>query len=717
MFARWRLTLFVLAASAAWSLAAAAQSSGPIGPGHPAYGPRTGCAFKFDLSPPLRDMKPLPYPDRDEEDVREVPNQDPPNRFNGKEHLGVDPVVQTWQGDGAMPSPIKSFEGIRNINGVLPPDTQGDVGPNHYVQWVNLSMAIYDKSGNLKWGPYNGNTIWSGFGGPADGSNDGDPIVLYDRLADRWLISQFALPNYPSGPFYEYIAISQTPDPTGAWYRYGFMVSATLMNDYPHLGVWPDGYYMSVNEFSNGYYAGAGVYVFNRAKMLAGDPTASFQMFDLGSVNMEYYGLQPSHLEGSVSPAAGEPNTFLQFEDSAWGAYPTDRLMVWQFHVDWTNPAATTFGASGNPNAMLDTAPFDSSMCGGRRACIPQPSTTAKVDAISSKLMYRVQYRRFPSYKALILNHTVDVDGTDHAGVRWYELRDSGSGWSIYQQGTYAPDGDNRWMASAAMDKAGDLAVGYSISSAATYPGIRYAGRLPSDPLGTLGQAEQTLIAGSGSQTHSAARWGDYSAMSVDPADDCTFWYTQEYYQTTSSAGWQTRIGSFKFPSCGFSSSVVANPSTGPYPLAVSFTATINGGVPPLTYAWAFGDGTSGSGATASHTYAKAGSYTATLTVTDSAADTTTASAAITVTVAPPLISAAKALPNPFRLKLTGSNFHSGCTLTIGGTSVPVTYKSSTTLLAKGSAVKALLPKGTAVQLVVTNNDDGGVSAPFTYTR
>ncbi len=713
---RGTLMIVSFLAVALTALAISAQTAAPLGPGHPAYGPKTGCAVKFDVSPPLRDIPPVPYPEK-EEAIREVPNREPAFLSYGKEHLGVDPVVQSWRGEGSMPAPVVNFEGIRNFNGVLPPDTQGDVGPNHYVQWVNLSMAVYDKQGNLKWGPYNGNTVWSGFGGPCDNCNDGDPIVLYDRLADRWLISQFALPNYPSGPFYEYIAISQTGDPTGAWYRYGFEVSTDKMNDYPHLGVWPDGYYMTVNEFYPSSYAGVGAYVFDRAKMLRGDPTAGFQFFDLGDVDMSWYGMQPSHMEGSTAPPAGEPNTFIEFWDSAWGGYPTDRLLVWKFHVDWTTPSASTFGINGNPNLMLDTSTFDSSMCNGSRQCIPQPGTAAKIDAISSKLMYRVQYRNFPSYKTLVLNHTVDVDGTNHAGVRWYELRDSGSGWSVYQQGTYAPDGDNRWMGSAAMDKAGDIALGYSISSSSTYPGIRYAGRTPADPLGTLGQAEQTLMAGSGSQTHSAARWGDYSAMSIDPADDCTFWYTQEYYQTTSSAGWQTRVGAFKFPGCAFSSAVTANPTTGPYPLAVNFSASVTGGVSPYTYAWTFGDGASGTGATTSHTYAHAGTFSATVVASDNSGLSSTSAVSITVTVAPPVITSVQKLTNPFRLKVTGSNFHSGCTMTINGTSVPVTYKGSSSLIVKGSTVKALVPKGVAVSIVVTNPDDGGVSATYTYTR
>ncbi len=483
------------------AVAISAQTSAPLGPGHPAYGPKTGCAVASDLSMPLRDMIPRGLSRRGREGkIISFPTKYRRGISISRSTREWTQPSRSWHAKETMPGPVANWDGIPNLLGVNPPDTQGDVGPNHYVQWINVSMQIWDKTGHSLWGPYNGNTIWSGFGGPADSSNDGDPIVLYDRLADRWLISQFALPHYPNGPFYQYIAISQTGDPTGSWYRYAFKVSDTLMNDYPKLGVWPDGYYMSVNEFGTSGWAGVGVYVFDRTKMLAGDPTAAFQMFDLGTVSKDFGPLQPSHLEGSASPASGEPNTFVQFWDSAWGVYP-DSLLLWEFHVDWTNPSASTFGLLGQPNVNLTTDTFDSNMCNYQRTCIRQPGTSARVDAISDRLMYRVQYRRFPTYRTLVLNHTVDADGADHAGIRWYEVRDSGSGWGIFQQGTYAPDSDNRWMASAAMDGSGDIAVGYSVSSTTTYPSIRYAGRTPADTLGTLGQGEQTLIAGGGSQT------------------------------------------------------------------------------------------------------------------------------------------------------------------------------------------------------------------------
>ncbi len=506
---------------------------------------------KNDVSPPLRDIPPIEP--RAEPGDREIPLHPLPKSKVPKAPPEKDPVLQDRPGSfEQMPSPDRSFEGVNNRNGVLPPDTNGDVGLNHYVQTVNLSFAIWDKNGTLLYGPANTNTLWSGFGGPCEIKNNGDPIVLYDAAADRWLISQFALPNYPSGPFYECIAVSQTGDPTGAWYRYAFKISDTKMNDYPKFGVWPDAYYMSVNQFSGNSWAGAGAVAFEREKMLAG-LSAQMVYFDLYGVNPNLGGMLPSDLDGGNSPPAGSPNYFLQFDDNAWG-YPQDQVELWKFHVDWTNPSNSTFTG---PSAVATPA-FDSNMCSGLRNCIPQPGTTSRLDAIADRLMNRLAYRNFGSHESLVVNHTVDADGTDHAGIRWYELRSPGDTPVLFQAGTYAPDGDHRWMGSVAMDRRGNMALGYSVSSGTVYPSIRYTGRLAGDPLDTMAQGESTLISGSGSQTHSASRWGDYSMMAVDPRDDCTFWYTQEYYATTSSAGWQTRIGSFKFPSCSANDPVLS---------------------------------------------------------------------------------------------------------------------------------------------------------------
>jgi hypothetical protein len=284
--------------------------------------------------------------------------------------------------------------------------------------------------------------------------------------------------------------------------------------------------------------------VFERDKMLQGQ-TARMLYFDLYSTDANLGGMLPSDLDGSA-PAAGTPNYFVEVDDDAWG-YSPDQLQIWEFKTDWNNTPNTTFSKV----QTLPVAAFDSDMCGGARNCIPQPGGTA-VDAIADRLMYRLQYRNFGAHQTLVVNHTVDVDGANHAGVRWYELRKSGGPWAINQQSTFAPDSAHRWMGSIAMNGAGDMALGYSVSSASVYPSIRYTGRLAADPPGVMAQGEASLWAGSGYQTHSSGRWGDYSQMSVDPLDDCTFWYTAEYYASTAASGapWQTRIGSFRFSNC-----------------------------------------------------------------------------------------------------------------------------------------------------------------------
>jgi len=505
----------------------------------------------MDLSPALRDM-PVDGNQQTVNGSRNVYLLRLPKATRLSAPDAVDPVRQSVAGPLAMPAPLTSFDGLGNINGVHPPDTQGDIGydpatgTKYYVQWVNLSFAIWDVTSTptLIYGPVNGNTLWQGFGGPCETTNHGDPITLFDPIANRWLMSQFSI----NGPYYQCIAISQTANPTGAWYRYAFLVSPNKMNDYPKFGVWPDGYYMTVNQFTNGQsWGGAGVFVFERSKMLTGDPTATFQYFDLYSVDSNFGGMLPSDLDGPTLPPAGTPNYFMEVDDSTWIG-PNDAMRIWKFHVDWANPANTTFGLNGQPNAILPVAEW-TPLCTSTRACIPQPGTSVKLDAIGDRLMYRLAYRNFGDHEALVVNHTVNA-GSNIAGVRWYEVRNPGGTPVIYQQGTYSPDSTHRWMGSIAMDGQGNIALGYSVSSSSVYPSVRYAGRLVSDPLGTLPQTEASLVVGSGYQTSSYNRWGDYSMMSIDPVDDCTFWYTQEYMATSGYAPWSTRIGSFRFPSC-----------------------------------------------------------------------------------------------------------------------------------------------------------------------
>ena len=552
--------LVMMMLSPAWTFESTSNPSAEASGSPPPLKPVVVYAVQHDTSPALRDLASL-VP-KAGETPREIPLRSLSKSRPGSGALtGVangDPVVQSRLDAPNMLLPIQNFEGISNRNGVLPPDTQGDIGydpatgKKYYVQWVNLSYAIWDVTftPTQVLSPTNGNTLWSGFSGPCATTNDGDPITLYDPLDHRWFMSQFAIPS-DTGPFYyQCIAVSQTPDPLGQWYRYEYSFT-NKMNDYPKFGVWPDGYYMTINQFTDatqsGQWAGAGVAVFERDKMLTGQ-AARMVYFDLDSVNPSFGGMLPSDLDGLIPPPAGAPNYFAEVDDSTWIS-PTDALRIWNFYVDWVNTANSTFGVNGQPNVTLTVAGFDP-LCSVVQKCIPQPDTSQRLDAISDRLMHRLAYRNFGDHEALVVNHTVDA-GSGRAGIRWYQVRDPGGSPAIYQQGTFAPaDTEHRWMGSLAMDHTGDIALGYSVSSSNVYPSIRYTGRLVGAPLGEMALGEAIIITGTGSQTSIYGRWGDYSMMSVDPLDDCTFWYTQEYIQTTGDRPWRTRIGSFKFPSC-----------------------------------------------------------------------------------------------------------------------------------------------------------------------
>jgi hypothetical protein len=502
-------------------------------------------------------------------------------------------VVQTVAPPVAIPSPLGSFEGLNsqdNFNQyggyVLPPDTVGDVGPSHYVQAVNLLFRVYDKSGVAQTAPLPMSALFAPLGGLCSTSDDGDVIVVYDPLADRWLLSQFVVAT----PAHQCVALSQTGDPTGSYSLYDFPMPNTKFNDYPKFGVWSDAYYMSDNQFSDitpsATWEGAGAFAFDRAKMLAGDPNAGYVYFDLEPLDPTIGGLLPSDVDGLTPPPAGAPNVFAYFTATEFGD-AQDGLRLFDFHVDFASPGASTFGErSESPVAVASFDPtMNESIDGGAADCstglrwdfrddIPQPDASGlalcrRLDSLSDRLMFRLAYRNFGSHESLVTTHSVDVNFSaisssngHRAGVRYYELRrtlPSGS-FAVNEQASFAPDTNHRWMGSAAMDGSGDIAVGYSVSSGSTFPSIRYAGRLAGDPPNGLTQGETTLQAGGGIQTSTTSRWGDYSMLAVDPVDECTFWFTTEYYSaslagctTTSPPGtrcWQTRIGSFRFPSC-----------------------------------------------------------------------------------------------------------------------------------------------------------------------
>lgn len=526
--------------------------------------PIVGSAVAGDLSIPLRQMTVVAgTPDTRSVSIRRFTHIADTSQQLAEQSGFPDLALQTAATANAMPAPTVSFEGINDQTLVVPPDPNGAVGRLYYVQAVNFHLAVYQKSNGLAvLGPVPTNNLWAGFGGACESQNNGDPIVLYDQLADRWLVSQFAIPS-DTGPFFECVAVSQTEDPTGAWYRYAFQMPAVpgyangKFNDYPKLAVWPDAYYMSVNEFSDAspsaFFTGVGVFALNRLQMLSGAAMPSFVYFDVGAVNANFSSMLPANLDGTHLPPAGAPGYFAEVDEaSASAGWPVDAMRLWQFRVNWTNPVSSTFGLSSLPNNTLMVTPYSVVPCSGvyGLSCIPQPGAPS-VDAVGDRLMHRLVYRNFGDHEALVVNHTVYANNV--AGIRWYEVRDPSGAPTIYQHGTYAPDSIYRWMGSMAFDHTGNIAVGYSASSSSVYPSIRYAGRLVNDAAGQLSQGENTIFAGTGSQLNSGiqARWGDYSSMSVDPTDDCTFWYTNQYYPATAYYAWHTRIASFKFPNCG----------------------------------------------------------------------------------------------------------------------------------------------------------------------
>jgi hypothetical protein len=507
----------------------------------------------FDVSPPLRDITPLAIP---QEGTFGGMIIDPDSDLMGA--LGpqdLDPIVQSELGFPVIPQPLVSFDGPSNLSGVSPPDPVGDVGPNHYVAMSNLYFQIFDKTGASLYGPAANNTLWSGFGGACQTSNDGDPIVLHDQLSDRWILTQFTA----GGPtYFNCVAVSTTSDPTGTYYRYAFSTGSNFP-DYPKYGVWPDGLYISTREFAGGSsFAGVGAYAVNRAQLVAGNPTPTVISFlatpaSAGGAYNVGDGLLPSDMDGVIPPPAGSPNYFMGSMDNgaSYGA-PQDALTLWKFTADFTTPANSTFVLTNTiPITAYDTVPV---FCSGR-SCVPQPGTSNKIDSLAyrQRPLHRLAYRNFGTHEALVTNQSVEAS-TTMSGIRWWEIRSPNSAPVIYQEGTYAPgltDGVHRWMGSIAMDSAGNMALGYSASNASsTYPSSWYTGRLAADPLGEMPQGEASIINGTGSQTGSQ-RWGDYTSMNVDPLDDCTFWYVNQYLPTTSSVGWRLRIGAFKFDQCG----------------------------------------------------------------------------------------------------------------------------------------------------------------------
>ena len=569
--------------------------------------PRFSTAVAFDQSRPARDI------------ARESVRKAVPGALAaaGVEPLdirpdrGPIPADRGYSGDDALQSAgaksqltssldftntLANFEGLSNLDNfnlfgfrVNPPDPVGDVGRNHYVEMINLAFAVYNKQGNLLMGPLAIGDLWEDF--PVEDCTDpsGDPIVVYDQHVNRWILSQFTTRGLadPTLPFYDCVAISKTPDPTGVYYRYAFITQPDpdggfFFPDYPKYGVWTNSYVMTTRDFGTVDGYGISVYALEKAKMISGNPNARAVQFFLDSDVVPIYlmgdGLLPADLDGTRRPHDGDPVPVVGTMDDDFPFYgaPFDALNVFELSVLWNSVPLASFELVD----QIPVAEFDSVFpCGvvpgsappSARDCLPQPGITdgsQYLDILSyrQRPTWRLAYRNFGNYEAMVTNQSVEaLPGV--AGVRWYELRRTNGAYSLYQQGTYAPaDGVHRWMGSIAMDKHGNMALGYSVVNGIdVFPGIRYTGRMAGDPLGQMTLGEGVVIDGSGVQTTTNSRWGDYTSMNIDPKDDCTFWYVNEYYEVSglplplpppplpfpgTTAPWQTRIASFRVPGC-----------------------------------------------------------------------------------------------------------------------------------------------------------------------
>jgi hypothetical protein len=470
-----------------------------------------------------------------------------------------------------MPPPLVTFDGVASPQsgcGCEPPDTHGDIGPNHFIQAVNSSFKIFDKSGNTLAGPTTYNSLFAPLTGtPCSGSNAGDPFVFYDHLADRWVISDFAFPSL-SGPFYQCIAVSKTSDPvSGGWFLYGVQHDSDnplWLGDYPKFALWnnpaPGGAYIfTVNLFFGptlGPFEGVGVFGLDRGSMLSGGP-ANAVHFHIPIAGLgDSYSLVPATFRTGDPPPAGRDEFLLAIDSPFTGGVTLTQVKGWIFHIDFSGGSTLGIGTNHSPNSLITVNGFiDAFTTTSGFSIVPQQGTASKLDSLGDKIMTPMVYHSSGGTESLWATNTVCLDAgcTGPTGIRWYQLNVTGGTFPATptQQQTWTNGSDGLWrfMPSIAVDECGDAAMGYAVSSTTSFPGIRYAGRLVSDPPNNLGQGEATMFTGTGSQTGN--RWGDYSGTAIDPADGTTFWHTNEYYSLTSNFNWKTRIGAFTFDSCG----------------------------------------------------------------------------------------------------------------------------------------------------------------------
>ena len=434
---------------------------------------------------------------------------------------------------------ILNFDGITDAQGggFVPPDTNASVGSTQVVETVNVAYSVWDKAtGTQLMAPKSIQTLYTPLGGQCATGNLSDPVVNFDKAAKRWVITMIAFNNSFSANN-ACMAVSTSSDATGTYHVYSFNYGKTLP-DYPKVGVWPDAYYVTTDSFPNGgFFTGAETCAMDRKKMVAG-AAAKMVCFQRNTLD---FALLPADLDGSTPPAVGSPNYQLDLASST-------ALNLYKFHVDFVTTSNSTFSGP----TKLTVATYTDA-CAANGTCIKQPSPGEQLDALGDRLMYRLAYRNFGDHEAMVASHSIKATGAGAApsAVRWYEIRSPGSAPVVFQQGTFGGGTQTAafWMGSIGMDKTGDIALGFSVSSSTVKPSIRYTGRVPTDPLGTM-ETAKLIVAGTGVQQSSFNRWGDYSSMAIDPTDDCTFWYAQEYYKTNGSFNFSTRLASFKFNSC-----------------------------------------------------------------------------------------------------------------------------------------------------------------------
>jgi hypothetical protein len=542
-----------------------ASASAEVGP------PEVSDSLRNDISPPVGAQVFRAAPARPVEE-REGPSIRRPKLDQLVNAATSGPV----RAAPAAPAPFASALNVSlgvNVLGVgvgfpnyfvpdAPTDVNLAVGDTQVVQWVNVSFAVFDKAtGRALTGPIDGNALWSGFGGRCETHNDGDIIAQWDKLAHRWVLTQ----NVFGLPYLTCIAISTTPDATGSYFRYVFANNAGLP-DYPKWGLQADAYFQTQNAFAfspaGARYLGAHVCAFDRANMLAGRK-ASQICFTTGTFDDS---MLPADLDSATAAAPRQAASGVDDDDGDGRTTQPEVLLgsidnfdpsnsntvfMYLFHPNFRNPRKSTFKGAGG-TMPITVAPF-ALACGGFGSCIEQPSDPnffiPPLDSLGDRLMYRLAYRNFGDHQSWVVNHSVDVGSS--VGERWYEFRAPArsTNLTVFQQGTFAPDSTFRWMGSIAQDKAGNIALGYSASSRRLFPSIFISGRSAGDALGTLAP-EVAITLGTGSQVDTVSRWGDYTSMALDAADDCTFWYTNQYYTLTDSFAWSTRVASFKFNNC-----------------------------------------------------------------------------------------------------------------------------------------------------------------------